>query len=164
LIEILYLDLNPASIVNLTMSGARGRLNARVDTVVTFPNFKKTQRVYSCQSYAPMSKTQHPKESVIVERHLSTHYELQKSLPAYELDKDDQSESDDSEMIDQWKRPYERGFFIQIGQKGQNPIDTDALLRLTPKSRLKTTTNPHTTMGTSSKVNDVCVCWKKEMK
>jgi hypothetical protein len=148
--EILHLDLNPASWINLTMSGARGRLNTRIDTVVTFPNFARTQRLYSCQSYLPMSKNAYPKESSIAERHMTTHFELQKSLPS------DENETEGPQL---WSRAFEPGFLVQVGQKGQKPIDTDFILRISKKSRIKMYTNPYSS-GFSMRVNDVTLSYQ----
>lgn len=127
------------------MSGARAKLNTRIDTCVTFPNLKRTQRLFSCQSYAPMSSNQYPKESSVAERHLSTHFELQKAIP---------SDLNLNEKLEIWKRPFEPGFLVQLGQKGQNPIDTDFIFRFSRKSRLKMCTNSYSS-DFSSGVNDV---------
>jgi len=142
--EILFLDLSTASWLNFTMSGAQGRFNSRCDTIVAFPNFSKTHRTYSCQNYQPMSKYQYPKEVSLEERRLSTHYELQKSVPGEES----------SDEVCGWQRPFERGILVQVGQKGQNPIDTDFIVRLSPKSRIKMCTNLPDAYS-SGRVNDV---------
>lgn len=131
--------------MNLTLSGAQGRFNSRVDTIVTMPNFAKTHRTYSCQNYHPMAKNAYPKETAIAERRLSTHYELQKSLPGDTLE---------DELDTEWRRPFQPGFLVQVGQKGQNPIDTDCLIRLSAKSRIRMSTNLPDAHS-SGRVNDV---------
>ena len=119
-------------------------MNSRVDTVVTFPHFARTHRLYSVQSYPHLPKNFRPKEDAIEERQQSTHYELQKSVPT-------ENAADQSST---WLMPYTRGFFVQVGQKGQKPIDTDFILRISPRSRLSMSTTVPDPRSTR-KINDV---------
>jgi hypothetical protein len=114
----------------------------RGDTILTLPDFTKTQRLYTFQNFAPIAKTHYPKESTISLRQRSVHYELQKTIPPEE----------DPNEPESWKTPFKRGFLLQIGQTGTKPIDTDALIRLSPQSRIKLSTNPP---ETGHRVNDV---------
>lgn len=133
-VDILFLDLSHTGWLNVSLSGARGKLNSRVDTVITLPNLALTHRLFSTQSYPHMPKNRRPQETSIEERRLSTHYELQKSVPPGRWEE---------EEPENWDRPFERGFFVQVGQKGQRPIDTDFAVRISKQSRIKLSTTVH---------------------
>lgn len=141
-LDVLLLDFSYASWINLTLSGARGKMNSSIDTVVTFPHLTRTNRSFSVTNYTRISKYQRPQDGIIEQRRNSAHYELQKAVPV-------QSNEATSDL--QSPSQFQPGFLVLVGQRGQSAIDSDFIARLTPRWRVKCCTNA----SSRRKLNDV---------